>query len=143
MIDNQNFGDHTSDLGAKIVFHQRQRKIDSGAHAGRCPYWSIDRKDAIFLDGDLRVATLHISREVPMGGCSSTVEQSCLRENERAGTDRSYPSASMNSGSKIFQQPWRRCRGCDAARDEKGVERAAFERRRLNVRSQRGGNRAA
>jgi len=41
----------------------------------------------ILLDGNLGVATLHISREVPMGGCSSTVEQSGLRENERTGTD--------------------------------------------------------
>src|SRR4029077_7981116 len=96
VIENQYFGDHTSELGAKILLHQSQRKINSGAHAGRCPYRAIDHKDTIFLDGDLGVAMLHVSREVPMRGRSSTVQQPCLRENQRTGTDRNYASASMN-----------------------------------------------
>jgi len=40
--DNQYFGDHTNEVGAKIVRQQSQRKIYSRAHAGRCPYWSVD-----------------------------------------------------------------------------------------------------
>src|ERR1700736_2902569 len=78
VIDNQYFGDNTSEVGAKIVRQQRQRKIHSRAHAGRCPYWSVDHEDAIFVDRDLGVAALHFFSVIPMRGCSSTVEQSSL-----------------------------------------------------------------
>src|ERR1700693_5726775 len=49
----------------------------------------------------------------------------------------------MKSGSKVVQHPGRSCGGWDAARNDKGVERAAFERRSLNLRSQRSGDRPA
>ena len=49
----------------------------------------------------------------------------------------------MKSGSKIVQHPGRSCRGWDAARNDEGVERAAFERRRLNLISQGSGDGAA
>ena len=87
MIDNQYFGDHTSEVGAKIVRQQSQRKIDSRAHACGRPYWSVDHEDAIFVDRDLRVAALHFFSVIPMGGCPSTVEQSCLCEDKRTGAD--------------------------------------------------------
>src|SRR5580700_10616092 len=85
VIDNQYFGNHTSEVGAKIVRQQSQRKIHSRAHASRCPYWPVDHEDAIFLDRDLGIAALHFVSVIPMGGCASTVEQSCLCEDERTG----------------------------------------------------------
>src|SRR4029077_18933228 len=101
VIDNQYFGDRTSEVGAKIVRQQSQRKIYSRAHAGRCPYRSVDHEDAIFVDCDLRVAALHFFGVIPMGGRAPTIEQSCLCEDERTGADGSYPPTSMKSGSKI------------------------------------------
>src|SRR4029077_15594454 len=140
VIDNQYFGDHTGEVGAKIVRQQSQRKIHSRAHAGRCPYWSVDDEDAVFVDRDLGVAALHFFSVIPMSGCSSTVEQSCLCKDERAGADRRYQTTSMKSGSKIVQQLVRSRRGRNTARNDERVERAAFERRSLNLRSQRSGD---
>jgi hypothetical protein len=65
---HQYFGDHTSEVGAKIVRKQTPRTIYSCAHAGRCPYWSVDHEDAIFVGPDLRVAALHFFSVIPMGG---------------------------------------------------------------------------
>src|SRR5579862_1327972 len=87
VIDHQYFGDPTREVGAKIVRQQSQRKIHSRAHACRCPYWSVDHEDAIFVDRDLGVAALHFFSVIPMGGCPSTVEQSCLCEYERTRAD--------------------------------------------------------
>jgi hypothetical protein len=68
VIDNQCFGDRTSEVSAKVVRQQSQRKIYSRAHARRCPYWSVDHEDAIFVDRDLGVAALHFFSVIPMGG---------------------------------------------------------------------------
>src|ERR1700675_492784 len=101
VIDNQYFGDYASEVGAKIVRQQRQRKMHARAHASRCPYWSVDHEDAVFVDCDLGVVVLHFVSVIPMGGFSSTVEQSCPCEDERTGADGSYSATSMKSGSKI------------------------------------------
>src|ERR1700733_15305497 len=66
VIDNEYFGDRTSEVGAKIVGHQSQRKIHSRAHPGRSPYWSVNHEDAILVDRDLRIPALHFFSVIPV-----------------------------------------------------------------------------
>lgn len=76
-----------SHFAAEVFFYQSQREIEPRAQTGRRPNGAVDREDTIHVDFDFWIKLLQLLREIPVGGCPSTVEQSRLCEDKRAGTE--------------------------------------------------------
>ena len=59
---------------AKVLFHERQRKINPGRHAGRGPYSTVAHEDGIGLDAHGGKALSQPGAVLPVGHRATSVQ---------------------------------------------------------------------
>ncbi len=73
---------------AKIPFHEAQRQVQRGRHAGGCPDRPVGYEDPINLHRRLRISALKLLGARPVGRRPAAIEQSGLAQDESSDADR-------------------------------------------------------
>lgn len=89
---------------AKVLFHQREAKIDAGRYSRGSEATAIADIDWVGINGYARVVFRKFACPIPMGGCATSVEKTGLCQDKRAGTDRTEPSTAGALQSEPVQK---------------------------------------
>jgi hypothetical protein len=104
-IDDEVGGDAVGDPPAVVLLDHRQRHVDAGGDAGRCPDAAVADEDCLAIDLYPRVRAGEAVARRPVGGGPPAVEDAGARGEERAVAHRA-----------------------DAADDARGVDEPADQR---------------